>query len=289
MANIRASRVWRMNTLMRNRASNNHSETNGSSFVERIRILVLDGDSETLDRLENALWVWPHKVAMTNNLDEAVAMCEHLTPTALVADVKFADSLNNHSISTLRKRLPWVPIIALGSGSRELASRRMLDQGADAYLPRDELHRPTLYDLLQRIQREPNAALPLDHPVLPRMALPWQKSRIVGVLVCDIAGTIVDVNHCLARWLEYSTTDEIIGKYVWCDILNSKSEWFAWTKMAGDMSTLLHQTTTIKAKNGQLLSVKLEVFAAPSSPSYLQALFVDQTEIALLTSRTPDT
>jgi PAS domain-containing protein len=212
-----------------------------------------------------------------------------LPPTALVADVKFADSRSNHSISTLRKRLSCVPIIALGSGSHELASRRMLDQGADAYLPREELHRPTLYDLLQRIQREPNATSPLDHPVLPRMAVPWQKSRIVGVLVCDIAGTIVDVNHCLARWLEYSTKDEIIGKYVWGDILISKSEWSAWRKIAGDLSALLHQSTTVKARNGQLLWAKLEVFAAPSSASYLQAIFVDQTEIALLTNRTLST
>ena len=75
---------------------------------------------------------------------------------------------------------------------------------------------------------------------------------------------------------------------MWRDILSSQAAWSAWKKIAGDMTALLCQSTSVKAKNKQLLWMKVEVFAVPSSPSHLQAVFVDQTEHALLTGRTRD-
>ena len=253
-----------------------------------IRILVLDDQRETLDRLENALWIWPHKVSNANSVDEAVTMCRHLKPTALIADTKFAGRYNRNIITTLRKHLPQVPIVALGSRSDKESPGNVLDQGADAFLPREELHRPTLHDLLRRIQRSPESSKVLDLPLIPEMPLPWQESKIIGALVCDISGTITDANDCLARWLEYSNADALIGKSVSSDILNSQADWSAWKKIAGDMAALLYQSTTVVAKNKQLLWMKLEVFAAPSSPTHLQAVFIDQTELALLTGRTSD-
>lgn len=254
-----------------------------------IRILVLDHEPETLERLENALWIWPHKVVNAKSVDEALKMCQHLTPTALIADINFAGNHSGNTITTLRKHLPQVPIIALGSKSDDVTAGNILDQGADAYLPREELHRPTLHDLLQRIQRAPESSKALDFPVGPQMSLPWRDSKIVGALICDITGTITDANDCIARWLQYSNADALLGKCVWRDILNSQTDWSAWKKIAGDMAALLYQSTAVKAKNGQLLWMKLEVFAAPSFPSHLQAMFVDQTEIALLTGRAWDT
>ena len=253
-----------------------------------IRILVLDHERETLERVENALWVWPHKVANAKSVDEAVKMCRHLKPTALIADINFAGSHSGNTITTLRKHLPQVPIVALGSRSDDVTPGNILDQGADAYLPREELHRPTLHDLLRRIQRAPESIKALDFPVSPQMSLPWLDSKIVGALICDISGTIIDANHCIARWLEYSNAEELIGKKVWCDVLGSQAAWSAWKTIAGDMTALLYQSTSVKAKNKQLLWMQVEVFAAPSSPSHLQAVFVDQTELALLTGRIRD-
>ncbi len=281
MSGLRISKVSQMKSTQRFRSQRLRQEIDMPEDDSLIRILVLDHERETLERLENALWIWPHKVANANSVDEAVTMCQHLTPTALIADIKFASS--HSTITTLRKHLPQVPIVALGSSSDNETAGSVLDLGADAVLPREELHLPTLHDLLQRIQRAPESIKALDVPVGPQMSLPWRDSKIVGALICDITGAIIDVNHCIARWLGYSNAEELIGKYVWCDILDSQSDWSAWKKIAGDVATLLYQSTTIKAKNGQLLWMELEVFAAPSFPSHLQAVFVDQTEIALLT------
>jgi PAS domain S-box-containing protein len=255
--------------------------------TELIRILVLDNERETLKRLENALWIWPHKVANAKSVDEVVTMCQHLAPTALIVDINFAAS--HSTITTLRKRLPQVPIIALGSRSDDETAGSVLDLGADAFLLREDLHPHTLQDLLQGIQRAPESIKALDVPVHPQMSLPWRDSKIVGALICDITGAIIDVNHCIARWLGYSNAEELIGKYVWRDILDSQTDWSAWKEIAGDMETLLYHSTTVKAKNGSFLWMELEVFAAPSFASHLQAVFVDQTEIALLTGRARDT
>jgi len=274
-----------MNALQRLRSEDFRPETDMSLDGELIRILVLDHEHATLERLENALWIWPHKVANANSVDEAVTMCQHLTPTALIADVNFPGSHNDNTITTLRKRLPQVPIVAMGSRLDDVAVVNILNQGADAYLPRDELHRPTLRDLLQTIKRAPESIGAPHFLGGPQMSLPWRDSKIVGALICDITGAIIDANHCIARWLEYSNAEELIGKNVWCDILDSQSDWSAWKEIAGDTATLLYQSTTVKAKNGQFLWMMLEIFAAPSSPNHLQAVFVDQTEIALLTGR----
>lgn len=247
-----------------------------------IRILVLDDEHETLERLENALWVWPHKVANANSVDEAVEMCRDLEPTALIVGAEFAGGPNGSTITTLRENLPQVPIVVLGSWSDKETPANIFDQGANAILPSEELHRPTLYDLLLRIQRAPESARALDIPRLPEMPLPYRESRIIGALMCEISGTIIDANDCLARWLGHSNADALIGKCVWRDVLDSQADWTAWTRIAGDMAALLYQSTTVKANNKELLPMKLEVFAAPSFPSQLQAVFVDQTELTVL-------
>jgi len=245
-----------------------------------IRVLVLDRERETLERLQNALWMWPHKVASAKSVNEAVRMCRHLTPTALIAGIKTSGNHTGNTIAKLRKELPHVPIIALGSRSDGNKPGNVLDQGADAFLAREELHRPTLHNLLKRIQRTPNAANALGFPVVPKMSLPWQESEIIGALICDISGTITDANDCFAKWLMYPDTDELLGKCVWRDLLQSRVDWSVWKKIAGDVTAILHQSTGITAKNGQILWMKVEVFAAPSFPSCLQAVFVDQTELA---------
>ena len=288
MSDLRISKVSRMKSTQRFHAQRLGQEIDMPEDDGLIRILVLDHERETLERLENALWVWPHKVANAKSVDEAVKMCRHLKPTAIIAGIKFADSHNGSTITILRKHLPQVPIVALGSSSDIVTPGNILDQGADAFLPREELHGSTLHDLIRRIQRTSESANTSDFPLMPKMPLPWRESKIIGALICDISGTITDANDCIARWLQYSNADALLGKCVWRDILSSQADWSAWKKIAGDMTALLYQSISVTAKNKQYLWMKVEVFAAPSSPSQLQAVFVDQTELGLLTGRTSD-
>ncbi len=68
-----------------------------------IRILVLDHEHETIERVQNALWVWPHKVAKAKSIDQAVEMCQHIKPTALFAAIDFSGGINESTITTFVK------------------------------------------------------------------------------------------------------------------------------------------------------------------------------------------
>jgi PAS domain-containing protein len=122
-------------------------------------------------------------------------------------------------------------------------------------------------------------------PLLPKMPLPWRESSMIGALICDISGTIIDANYFMSKCLGYPEMDSLLGKCVWRDLLSSRADWSPWKEVAGDMTALLHQSIGITAKNGQILWMNVEVFAAPSFPSHLQAVFVDQTELAFLTDK----
>ena len=289
MSGLRISKVSQMKSTQRFRSQRLRQEIDMPEDDSLIRILVLDHERETLERLENALWIWPHKVANAKSVDEALKMCRHLMPTALIVAVDFADDHNGSTITTLRKHLPQVPIIALGLSSDNITMDNALDWGADAFLPREELHRSTLHDLLQRIQQTSESANTSDFPLIPEMPMPFRESKIIGALICDISGTIIDANDCIARWLMYSNADALLGKCVWRDILNSQVDWSAWKTIASDMTAVLYQSISVTAKNNQLLWMKVEICALPNSPSHLQAVFVDQTELGLLTGRTRDT
>ncbi len=90
MSGLRMSKVSRMKSIERFHTERFHQEPAVPVNDDLIRILVLDHERETLERLENALWVWPHKVANAKSVDEAVEMCRHLKPTALIVGIKFA-------------------------------------------------------------------------------------------------------------------------------------------------------------------------------------------------------
>ncbi len=119
----------------------------------------------------------------------------------------------------------------------------------------------------------------------PVLTLPWRRSEMLGALLCDVTGSIVDVNRSLATWLGYPNTDELRGRNVLHDLLKNRDDWISWKQVAGDTSIIFHQETAIAAKNGQVLWTKIEVFAAPNHPSHLQAVFVDLTELAMLTGQ----
>ncbi len=250
-----------------------------------MRILVLDDDSEIIGHLENALWVWPHKLTQTANVEDAIRLCQHLTPSAILVAVDRNRTSETKLIPALRRRLPTVPIIAVVSRKQLLAPGKFLDQGADALLMREDAHRPTLHDLLVSVQRNPGAVKAATGAHAPELALPWRRSEMIGALLCDVTGLIVDANLSLATWLGYPNTDELKGRNVLHDLLKNRDDWISWKQVAGDTSAIIHQESAISAKNGQVLWTKFEVFAAPGHPSHLQAVFIDLTELAMLAGR----
>lgn len=278
MSGQRPIKTSRRGSIERYREHRFDPAADGSGSNELICVLVLDHTHETAEQIQDALWVWPHKVINATSIKEVVRICQHTQPTALIAAIDFSDNHDGNTITTLRQRLPQVPIIAIGPGSDSKAPANILGQGADAFLLREELHRPALHDLLTRVQRTPRIAPVSAIPPLPKMQLPWRQSRIIGALTCAVSGTIIDANHCISRWLGYRHPDSLLGRCMWPDLLGSRAEWSTWKKVAGDTSAFLHQSTELAAKSGQNLRVRVEVFAAPCFPSHLQAVFVHPTE-----------
>lgn len=259
----------------------------GSSDVASglMRILVLDDDNEIIGQLENALWIWPHKVALTANVEDAVRLCQHLTPAAILVAVDRNKASKTKTIPALRRRLPTVPIVAVVSRKQFGTPGRLLDQGADALLMREDANRPTLHDLLVSVQRDPDAAKTATRTHAPVLGLLWRQSEMIGALICDVTGLIVDANRTLSTWLGYPNTGELRGKNVLHDLLKNRDDWISWKQVAGDTSAILHQETAVSAKNGQVLWTSIEVIAEPSHPNHLQAVFVDLTELAMLAGR----
>lgn len=250
-----------------------------------IRLLVLDDDSEIVGQLENALWMWPHKVALTANVKDAVRLCQHLTPSAILVAVDRREASKTRSIPALRRHLPAVPIIAVVSREQFTAPGKLLDQGADALLIREDAHRHTLHDLLTSVQHNPKAVKTAARTHAPKLALPWRRSEMLGALICDVTGSIVDANSALATWLGYENAEDLRVRNVLRNLGIKRGDWVFWTQVAGDTNAIFHQETGVAAKNGQLLWMRLEVFASLNHPNYLQAVFVDCTELAMLTGQ----
>jgi PAS domain-containing protein len=268
-----------------------HPVDSGSAEIAStlMRILVLDDDREITGQLENALWVWPHKITQTSTVEDTIRLCRHLTPAAILVAVDHCDGSETTSIPALRRRLPIVPIVALVSRKQFVAPGRYLDQGADALLMREDSHRPTLHGLLASVQRNPDALKSRTRAHAPELSIPWCRSEMLGALICDSTGSIVDANKPLAEWLGYPALDDLRGRNVVRNLLANRDDWSKWVQVAGDTNAIHLQDTGITAINGQILWMRLEVFAAPHRPSYLQAVFTDQTELALLTDRSGNT
>lgn len=257
----------------------------GAADNSIIRLLVLDTNPATPELIEKALWVWPHRIATARSAQNAAEMCQHLEPVALIVALDFPSDSRVSIIRALRDQIPNAVIIAVGTAGQTSNPGPILDMGANAVLSRDSLQRPTLHDLLMRFR--PQKATGSESAALAEqpMPLPWRESQIVGSLICDIDGRIVCANECLARWLNFRSPDELAGKSVCRDVLSNSADWVSWKTVAGDLSAILHSSVTVKAGNAQFLWMNVEVFAAPNSPTYIQAVFVDQSELVHLTGR----
>lgn len=250
-----------------------------------VRILVLDDDPGTPQLIENALWTWPHTISMAGCAADAITMCRHLEPAALIVSLDFSADRSQTLIAALRSELPNTVIVAFTASAETPDRSTLLDLGADTVLTREELQRPTLHGLLMRLRQEPvNGVVPVTRADV-LLALPWRESKILGSLICDSGGTVTAANECLAAWLGYPQASSLLGKCIWRDLLSRPADWSPWKTVAGDMSAVVQCSTAVRARNKQLLWMDIEVFAAPNSPTEIQAVFVDKSESEQLSGR----
>ena len=245
------------------------------------RVLVVGDDAEIDDDIGNALWIWPHKLTHAQSVDDAVRLCGHLTPFALLVTVDNESSQKANPIPSLRRRLPSTPIIAVVPPRQARAPGVYLDQGADAVLRRDEAGRPTLFDLMVSVQRNEEKQSPETNQPYLRLPLPWRRSEMLGALLCDVSGEIVDVNSRMLSLLGYASRSDLVGKPVQQLLLADSNDWSDWAEVAGDTGRLICRKTNVKSADGQILWMKVEGFAAQHHPSYIQAVFLDQSELAI--------
>lgn len=239
-----------------------------------MRLLILDPSARTLDQIQNALWMWPHKIATADSVKSGVAQCQQLNPAAVFIANDFPDSSYGDALAKLRAQLPHTPIIAITSIPGAANTSETLKRGADAVIRRSELERPTLHNLLMQL-REMFRPADTEAPVRQRgLGLPWRNSRMLGCLVCDVNGTVIDANACLAGMLDYSARTDLLGMSMWRDILQSPVDWKGWKSVAGDLGQVVFRSATVRTAGGQARAMLVEVFAAPESPSHLQMTFV---------------
>ena len=244
-----------------------------------VRLLVLDDQPQTVEHIENALWVWPHRITRTNCLREAVSMCQHQTPMAILVSLTAEANSHGRLIADLRHALSRIPIVAIGTPETVRDPGTILEQGANAILSRENLQLPSLHELLMRLPVsvcDTQSSQLSDQVVMP---FPWCNSEILGSLICDIRGKVVCANKHLADLLGYQKPDDLNGLCVTRDILCSAEDWASWKSVAGNTKKILRQSATIKSKNQQPLFMSIETFALAQSPNKVQAVFVDLSNL----------
>ena len=246
---------------------------NDRSAVGPMRLIVLDDDGDLVEKIENALWIWPHKLLAAAHVEEAIEFCTHDTPAAILIAVDVNKIREAKSIPALRRRLPEVPIVAVISREQSASSHRYLEQGADALLLRDDAHLPTLYDLIAGLSRSRDERSASPRLPFPALACPLQQSAIVGALICDVQGTVLDANGALAGWLGYADAQALRGRSWARDVLTDREDWTRWIQVAGDTSAFLRSNAGVVRQDGRSLRLCAEIFAVPDSPRHIQAVF----------------
>ncbi|MFQ6005364.1 MAG: hypothetical protein ACE5OQ_07655 [Woeseia sp.] len=230
----------------------------GRNDTDSKQILVLDRHPKSLGHILSASGIWPHKVISVASVSDAIRWCRLFTPTAVIAPLDLPGTDDAATISTLRAGLASVPIIALGAASDHPKLSAVLDQGADAFLSREDLEQPNLLGLVMRIKQRP-------------------RTDKVGALVCDVNGAISVANERLADWLRYPSSQSLIGKCVQRDLMQCPDDWRAWASIIAGLAVSLHQLINVKTQNGRVLRMQVEIFTLPGSSNGLQAILVDKT------------
>lgn len=245
------------------------------SAVGPMRMVVLDDGHDLVERMENALWVWPHKLLAAAHVEEAIEICKQETVAAILIAVDRNKMREAKSIPALRRRLPEVPIVAVVSAEQATSAQRYLEQGADALLQREDADRPILHDFISGLVRGRADSRPGRRSASFVLGRPWRQSEIVGALICDSKGTVLDANGTLATWLGYEDVEALRGRSFPCDVLADRDDWTGWLQVAGDTAAFLQSEAGIITRDGRPLRLYAEVFAAPGCPSHIQAVFKD--------------
>ncbi len=103
-----------------------------------VRLLDLYKNPTTPQIIENALWVWPHRIATACDAQNAVDMCQHLEPAALVVLPDFPSENGVSIIRSLRNNIPDAVLLPWDSRAG-VDPGPILDMGANAVLTRDAL------------------------------------------------------------------------------------------------------------------------------------------------------
>ncbi len=251
-----------------------------------VSILTIDHCEDTFRAVKRALWMWPHHVHLAGGTRQAIEICDHFPPNALVAAAENGETGSRQAIVELRKALPEVPIIALSSRSCPAALSELIGQGADAALYREQAVAPALHNLLGRVHQDNREVRwPANFPP-PRLQRPWLNSEAVGALVCDISGTVIDANQRLATWLGHHDRTALIGKVVWRDLLYCAKGWAEWQQAANALALFIPGSWTITGPDRQILTMQIDVFAAEATSKYLHVTLLDHSKISSLIAAT---
>lgn len=254
------------------------------SIVDRtdksIQLIVLDDDDQLLRAVEDSLWMWPRQVVAADHIEDAIKLCQASPPDAILIAIDRSAMRETKALPALRRRLPKIPIVAVVSIEQSTRPGQYVESGADALLLREDAHRPALYTLLQRIQRPSTANETVASSRLPKLELPWANSRLLGALICDSSGAIVDANREIARMLRYDNVETLRSQNVGRDILANPQHWESWVEVAFDSTMLCHRNVPLSTADGRVVCAEIEVFALPSDPQFLQAAFVGVGDLA---------
>ena len=247
-----------------------------------LRIVILDANPQTAEQVERGLWIWPHRIAVVTDIAAALHAFEEMRPDAIIASI---DLKEKNAIQRLRRELPTASIVALTEESDPTDPQVIFSAGANAIVTRGTLQDPTLHNRLMNARTAAENCRFVDDTFSQRLAMPWRDSQVFGALQCDVDGRISAANERLSDMLGYSSAAEFSGLSVRDDLLTEEADWQPWRAICGDMLAVLSQKANVKTRAGKMLWMDIEIFAVPEHPTLLQAVFVDQSELAQLTGR----
>ncbi|NLF78915.1 MAG: response regulator transcription factor, partial [Chloroflexi bacterium] len=117
---------------------------------DAIRLLVVEGDPGTMDRLSGILETAGYNVHRATNADDALYLLDHGRFDLALIDARMGDS-HNRALVDLLADFPWVRWIALVD-DRYARPESLVERGAVAWLP--QTAKPTL--LLRQVEAAMN-------------------------------------------------------------------------------------------------------------------------------------
>ena len=248
-----------------------------------VQVILLGYDAGTAEAIDKALWMYSHRVLVAGSTEQAIRMCSSVLPDALVVATDDTDG-NRQYIAEIRYALPSVSIIALSSRSGSPTHHELLGQGADAVLYRDRASIPVLNNVLGRLRLcKGEINWPCIFPP-PRLPSAWQNTDVVGALVCDISGKVIDANRLLASWLGYASPTPLIGKLAWRHLLYCVKSWPEWREVTDQLIQFSPSSATVRGPGGQVLTMRIDVFSAMADSKFLHVTLLDQLQIQMLQS-----